>query len=361
MRRLALLITLILLTTSTIWAAESSNEMILLKRENPAVWSTPYGNLYTFTPGDAAPKRLTTLGNIFAPALSPDGKSFAYAAIAENIITEAVNGNYTFDIDRDDPTDIWIMDFATHEFKQLTNVTAPNTSVYRSNPVWSPDSQQLAWFTWDGSAKGGSVIVYDLKAGKERLLASNLSMNKDDSGAFTLPNLVGWGTEIAHTVFRPTDDQGDLWLETIDVAGNIHQHAIAHTDYLPRVQWVQYQNSWWVAAQNMQDQWQLIQSETGTQTDAKNPPILQLSNGEGAKLKPVSSGWEILAANGDRISIPYESSADISPDGQSVVYLRERKAFLWREGQTIVPLLPAKAADWEIITVLWSPMIWVAS
>ncbi len=360
MQRLAILVTFILLTTSTVWAAQSTQEIILLRRENPAVWSTPYGDLYTFTPGDAAPTRLTTLGNISAPALSPDGKTIAYAAIAENIMAEAASGNYTFNIDHDDPRDIWVMDVISHEFTRITNQPITNTTVYRSNPVWSPDSLQLAWFTWYSNVQGGSVTVYNFKTGKETILANGVMMNKNDVGIFNLPNLIGWGTQIAHTVLRTVENEQTLWLETIHQTGDVQQHVIAHVDYLPRVKWVRYQNSWWVATQNMDDQWQLIQPETGIEMEVKNPPILQLTNGKGAKLNPVSTGWEILAASGEIIPIPYDDLAVISPDGQSVVYLRERKAFFWHEGQDVVSLLPAEAADWEIITVLWSPMIWTA-
>ncbi len=360
MRRFIILITLIILTTSTVWAAQPAQEIILLRRENPAVWSTIYGDLYTYVPGDAAPNRLTTLGNISAPALSPDGKTIAYAAIAENVMAEAASGKYTFDIDSDNPHDIWIMDVVTHKFTRITNLPATNTTVYRSNPVWSPDSLQLAWFTWDGSAQGGSLLVYDLKVGQEKLLASGLMMNKGDVEIFNLPNLIGWGTQIAHTVYRATDNGQDLWLESIDLAGNVQKQVIAHTDYLPRVTWVKYQDSWRIATQNVDDKWQIIQPETQKQIDVQNPPILQVPNGEGAKLKPVSTAWEILTTNGNRISIPYDGLAVLAPDGQAVAYLRERKAFFWREGQDIKPLLPDETADWEIITLMWSPMIWVA-
>ncbi len=72
------------------------------------------------------------------------------------------------------------------------------------------------------------------------------------------------------------------------------------------------------------------------------PTLLQLPNGKGAKLKPVSTAWEILAENGEIIPIPYEGLTALAPNG---------KAFLWQEGHEIEPLLPGKAADWEIINV----------
>ena len=360
MWRLYTVVWLIVLGVMPVRAAEPTQEMILLRRENPAVWSWRYGDLYTYNIGDDTPKRLTNSGNITAPALSPDGKTIAYAAIAESILDEAETGKYTFDIDRDDPMDMWLMDKTTHQVTRIAEQPNDNPTIFRSSPVWSPDSQQLAWFTWDGTSEGGSVVIYDLATGKSTLTASGLMMNMGDAGMFNLPNLIGWGGQIAHTVFRVDNVDQALCLETIDKSGSIGRQIIAHTDYLPRIMWVKHEDSWWVATQTMEDKWQLIQPDTGKQIDQPTIPLLQLANGNGPKLKPDSTAWKILAENGAIVPIPSEGLAAIAPDGKSVVNLRERKAFVWRGGQEIVPLLPGKTADWEIISLVWSPMIWIS-
>ncbi|MBA3872981.1 MAG: hypothetical protein H0X30_27935 [Anaerolineae bacterium] len=173
--------------------------------------------------------------------------------------------------------------------------------------------------------------------------------------------MVGWGERIAHTFFQVISDDEGLLLETIDSKGSVQRQTIGRVDYLPRIMWIKYHDEWWVATQTMDDDWQITQPKTHQQFDLASPPILQLHDGQGAKLKPDSTAWQILTEDGEIISIPYEGLTAISPNGKVVVHLRERKAFVWKGGQEMVPLLPNEAADWEIITLLWTPMIWVAS
>lgn len=345
--RFGILLIAIMVGVPPVWA-QAPQEMILLKRENPAPWAARYGNLYAYRVGDAVPTPLTTLANVTAPALAPDGSTIAYAAIDEEPVTEAAEGDYTFSPDYADPMHIWLMDVGTHEATLITNEAAN-----RSNPVWSPDSSKLAWFTWDGSEHGGSVVVYDRATGSESVLRNGITMNANDIGAFTLANAVGWGTTIAHTIKVGDEGQRMLVVETVDMEGNLGLQVIADVDYLPRVIWAKDGDAWVIARQDMDDRWQVVEGDT--LVDLTTSPLLQLPDGTGAKLKPVSTGWEIVAENGDIMPIPYEGEAALSPDGNAVVHLRERAAYLWQGGQAMEPLLP----DWEIISVIWSPMEWV--
>ncbi len=205
-------------------AAEPLQGMILLRRENPAVWSWRYGNLYTYTFGEA-PIPITSLGNITAPTLAPDGKTIAFAAIAESVVSKAVQGEYTFDPDRDDPMDIWLMNRETYH-SVLIAAQPQDKAVYRSSPVWSPDSQKLAWFTLDGTQEGGNVVIYDRKTSTSTMVVRGLMMNMGDARMFNLPNLVGWGSEISHTVFRVDSNDQNLWLESIDSNGKYNDKQL---------------------------------------------------------------------------------------------------------------------------------------
>ncbi|MBA3872980.1 MAG: PD40 domain-containing protein [Anaerolineae bacterium] len=202
MQQLFIIAWLIILGGAQVRAAEPSQAMILLRRENPAVWSSRYGNLYTYTPGDKVPKQLTTSGNITAPALSPDGTTIAYAAIAESVLVDAASGQHTFSPDAEDPLDIWLMDRDTHHFTHIADQPDKKAPVYRSSPIWSPDSQQLAWFTFDGSAQGGSVVVYDRVTQKSTLLANGLLMTMNDGGNFNLPNLGNYSGTLFSLIFQ---------------------------------------------------------------------------------------------------------------------------------------------------------------
>ncbi|MCA0456055.1 MAG: hypothetical protein LCI00_18905 [Chloroflexi bacterium] len=353
MRRLRFGVILLALVSSLspVWAQEQQ-ALILLRREISESWAAAYGNLYAYTPGDDAPTPLTTDQYIAAPALSPDGGMIAYAAVAESTLQEASDGDYSFSPDHANPMDIWLMNTRSHAAIPITHEAA-----YRSNPVWSPDGNQLAWFTWDGAPNGGSIVVYDRSTGEETTLASGLMMNPNDIGAFTLANVVGWGETIAHIVKQGDDSQRLLMLETAGENGMVRQQVIANTDYLPRIVWAKADGKWWVAFQDMDDQWRMVGSDGVV--ELTTPPLLQLRGGDGARLKPVSSGWEILPEDGEAVAIPYEGVAVIAPDGEAVAHLREQTAYLWQGGQELVPLLPDEAAEWQILSLLWSPMEWV--
>ena len=349
--RFGVILLALVCSLSPVWAQEQS-EIILLRRETNEPWAAAYGNLYAYTPGDDAPTPLTTDQYITAPALSPDGGMIAYATVAKRTLQEAADGDYTFSPDRANPMDIWVMNRRSYTVMQITNEAA-----YRSNPVWSQDGKQLAWFTWDGAANGGSIVAYDRSTGEETILASGLMMNPNDIGAFTLPNVIGWGETIAHTVRQGNDSQRLLMLEMAGENGMVRQQVIANTDYLPRIVWAKADGKWRVAFQDMDDQWRMV--DGGSVVELSAAPLLQLRGGDGVTLKPVSTGWEILPKEGEAVAIPYEGMAVIAPDGEAVAHLREQTAYLWQGGQELVPLLPDKAAEWQILSLLWSPMEWV--
>ncbi|SMB96923.1 TolB family protein [Deinococcus hopiensis] len=88
--------------------------------------------------------QLTRWGHNGPPALSPDGRTVAYASVTEAAVrARGAQGNLTWT-----PTNIWLLDLTAHRATRLT--TQPpgergDEGLIRSTPAWSPDGHFLAW------------------------------------------------------------------------------------------------------------------------------------------------------------------------------------------------------------------------
>lgn len=120
---------------------------------------------------------------IVGPALSPDGKKVAFAAVGD-IYVMAIGGkpeNITHDKYLDtDPAwspdgnelvfssdrggkllELWIHDFRTGQDRQLTNLTTQPQGA-----AWSPDGKRIAFFDVDGMWRAASLSVVDIATGQ---------------------------------------------------------------------------------------------------------------------------------------------------------------------------------------------------
>jgi len=146
-------------------------------------------------PADGTPRRLTSDPAIdTAPAWSPDGKSLAYAS------------------DRNGGMNIWIRDVQSGAERQLTRLPVAATL-----PAWSPDAARIAFVDADGQLQ-----VVDVKSGAVRKIHDHLNEPGRPSWSPDGSAVVASSLKVYSTRFRegtnqvlwvPIDGSGDRWFD----------------------------------------------------------------------------------------------------------------------------------------------------
>ncbi|PKN93297.1 MAG: hypothetical protein CVU44_10420 [Chloroflexi bacterium HGW-Chloroflexi-6] len=160
-----------------------------------------YSRLYAYAPGILVATRLTNgPWNDNSPALSPDGRTLAFAS------------------DRNEYWDIYLLDLTSGQVSRLTD-----TPAYDSSPRWSPDSQ---WIIFD------SYIDDDL----DIVIASTVNIGEtirltDDPASDQRPSWSPSGRQIAFASDRSGDFE--IWIANLDTPGenryqNISQSPNSH-------------------------------------------------------------------------------------------------------------------------------------
>lgn len=331
----------------------------------------PYGDLYAWTPGSAEPAQLTTWGYNRAPVLSPDGTKLVYGSVPQFVIDQGED--YFFDYDQDDPMNIWMMDVSSRQFTRIADQPTDaleSGGVLRTDPVWSPDSQRVAWFEagnlFAESGPGGRVAVYDLASGETQYWGIGLSLGFLDGGIIHIPRLSGWGSHIAHTIFThglPAGPDPGLVLFLHNQGGLERAEAIDWVTVpettLKNLRWVKHQGAWWLALE-YPGGWQILNADSGEQQRLVNPPLLQLTTGQGLRVRQLEGAWEIFNESGYSFIVAYDTpDVYLAQDGLGVVFLVDGTPYIWLDTHSTERLLPESTQDWTITGLVWSPMEWV--
>ncbi|MEO8609064.1 MAG: hypothetical protein ABI690_14335 [Chloroflexota bacterium] len=293
------------------------------------------GDLWAWDGADQPMAQLTGWGMNAEPILSPDGTRVAYKSVASIFVDwlQTVEGSGGFT----PPENIWILDLPSRQTFRVADQPAdavwngpvePGKYVLRTQSVWSPDGQQLAWveflaalipITNDTRTDTAQIIVYDLVSQTTRLIDSFPVSNRlARSGLFTL----NWG-EAGIVLNRLINDQAVTALEIriYDLSGSVITEI--HSERLTPDQWIQYQEQAYLFDQRGNfDQW--LNWHTGeAEAMPGSPEMYSLTAPDGASLFASGDTWSLALPD----QPPVDLGEDIRPfgisrDGQSAVYGR---------------------------------------
>ena len=350
-------------------------------RNEPPLYVLIDGDIYSFS--DGVPFRETTWGYNHAPIVSPDGRYIAYGSLPKLLVELDATGEYPINYDQHPPTNIWIMDTTTRESTRIADQPeqiageAPRFS-HRSDPVWSPDSTQIAWIeaNFHDSEDGLVLKIYDLKSGEIRRGVGGLAGAGGDAGFWTMPNTLYWGDSLAYAAwtwelpepYRGYDNGKVLYVlgEQSILSARIAEFPASETPVqIVNWHWVEYAGAWFIALQYPYG-WRLWDTRSDALYQLDAPPFAETL--DGTRIDFVNDDSNRLALrfeDGRTFTLPeYDPFYAISPDGRAVAYIQPDasqnltfgRLMLWENGESH-PLWDAPFETW-MSGMSWSPLRW---
>ncbi len=356
------------------------------------VYAYMRGDLWKFDLDNNSSAQLTHSGFNGGPILAPDGGRIAYLSTAEAYVAQWEAGNIS-QFDGTAPADIWIMDLATETFTLIADQSGATAAGFlRSLPVWSPDSQRLAWIEIDPQGQdleAAALRVYDLSAGARRTVPRSLDLGIQGAN-IRMPSL-RWGHGgLARLLYTTAPDSGEpaLYVEFIDIdAGALTRYDLglnASGDNTVRdFVWVNHLGDSLLALQ-IQDYWEVMNPADGARSRLLDPPRLKNRGISGAiRLIPASvanarGDWDIhwYATSGTNLfSTGYESPRvnrnylpGLSPDGTRMAWHDGDRISSWRispdEGVRALVSDASHRRSFPIpepVSVVWTPTEWITT
>lgn len=328
-------------------------------------------------------QRSTWNYNTDPAVVSPDGQWFAYRSVAQVAVTATREGRFPRGVGEQIPYTIWIVSMDDTVEKRvgeqpanavLADVTGrPDYFITRSNPVWSPSGDRLAWIesTVSGSLTIDTetrLVVYDLNRGRQTILSRQIALGAGYEGMI-YPQLI-WGDFFIAVDQRQFQGGGGAGVEFAQIHFFSPENGalIASTPQLQDVG-----DFTWLRApfiRNSTRQLLFIPSvsqafdpQSGQEVTLSGLPELYSPNfPDGYSWRmDVNKNWVEVAPNGATRSIPGLSGMNgfsmaafgVSPDGQGLVYLRLDKVNILYAGRpyTLTP-------NGTPYSVSWGPLEW---
>lgn len=373
MKHLSILIFLLLFTLPFGVLAQTDDSPLFMIIDN---------QLWSWTPDDAAPQRVTDRPSVDDMVVSPDGTQLAFVGMAD-LTVEAIQRTGGFG-GGGTPTDIWLLDIATGRIRHIAQ-QPPDASlmiqgvedkgVSRSVPVWSPDGTRLSWAELVLPNLDHQIVIY------------NVASNTIETTITDIPPQVGVPAPLELTWGEP----GILYRSWSLNADGVQEDALVlHApdgslissilldnstrrviDYL----WVRIDEQEFIGIRYNDDQWEVMSPYTGSSQPLVEPPqaysrlapdALSLTF-QGIEVEDwmwsavSSAGSSVLQGNGNS-----PSRITLSPSGQAVAfndYLTQDRVYenivqVWRDGQTLT--VPEAPSQRFIMHLVWGPIAWRA-
>jgi hypothetical protein len=145
----------------------------------------------------SAVTQLTTWGYNERPVLSPNGQRIAYDSWAQITIDAIAAGKPVMGLI---PSNIWVIDPVTGNANRVADqppgatftLAQTDYAIMRGTPVWSPDSNKLAWAELTSPDYVYRLVVYDFTTGTQTVIVSGLPFPFADGGFIPVHDVM-WG------------------------------------------------------------------------------------------------------------------------------------------------------------------------
>lgn len=359
---------------------------------NQHVYAYMQGDLWKFNLDDGTNTQLTDSGYTGGPILSPDGAKLAYLTTADAFVSQWEAGTAE-QSGGTPPADVWLMDVAAEEFTLVADQAGAGASgILRSLPVWSPDSQRLAWIELDPQVQAlnaASLQVHDMETGARAAFGSPLDLGIQGT-SIRISSLRWGGGGIARLLYNASsgNEQGDLFVQFINMdSGELTQYDLglspSRDNTVRDFMWVNHLGSSQLALQ-IQDYWEVMNPADGARGRLLDPPRLKNRAISGAmQVIPASvaqenGDWEIhwYATSGANLyNTGYDSPRvnrnhmpGIAPDGTRMAWHNGDHISSWNIGLVEGNLALASDASHrrafpipEPISVVWAPTEWITT
>jgi Tol biopolymer transport system component len=309
------------------------------------------GDLYAWTKTDKTPRQLTHRGDVSPAVMSPDGKWAVYRTSPSKLGPGAFR---TY-------TDVWLLDIATGKSHVIVSGPAPDQQdTVRVSPVWSPDSQKIAWIeqTWPG--QDHRVVIHDTASNTSTVAISGLpfpSYMFDTHMAWRKPGLViAWKTSKRDEA-RVYSPDGTLLSKTdLGLRSNL---------LFPM--WIADGEKFYAGIVGLET-FVLIDPQTGTKQQtvhafelySPNMPDKGFVVFYDEALGNSLDNWRVRLPNGEiDIVLPVggtQSEIALSPAGMELAYSQYGAAFVYRDGEVLLvpPTGNEEQGNWPYVA--WGPV-----
>lgn len=216
-------------------------------------------------------------------ALSPDGLYIAFRTEADGV-SDAIANEIVF-LPAQRPSNIWLWEIGTEEpiliagqpeDAVITSELGFQHMIERSVPVWSPDSTQLAWGSFDLDAWSYQIMVYNLEDETIEVMIENPPSGFQDVVFYPHPPSWGAGGIVfVQPTFVETDDSSPGFRDMLTLfdpedGSQILNEVVTDADNPYVLDWMWLDEST-IALQISDDQWKALNVETGEQTEIDSP------------------------------------------------------------------------------------------
>jgi hypothetical protein len=330
----------------------------------------------------SAVTQLTTWGYNERPVLSPNGQRIAYNSWAQITIDAIAAGKPVGGLI---PSNIWVIDPVTGNANRVAdqppgatfNLAQTDYVIMRGTPVWSPDSNKLAWAELVSPDFVYRLVVYDFMTGTQSVIVSGLPFPFADGGFIPVHEVL-WGNRgilvrnvAVNNLSAEFEERAYLYAPDGTL---IHEMVIGSSaaEWVYNVQWTMSNGQQYLGLVYPSGKRYLVDPATGDQQDMPALPELYSTLTPGGSATAfvgasvdasggVSNTWTAVYPDRQQdqmLSFAGEpKSIAVSPDGQAVAYISDA-VYVWRNGSsTRIPGTEGIASPWEV-GLVWGPNAW---